>query len=154
MSNTFINILLTFFKKYDIIYVQFENKGLILSTSKKKNLNGHYEEKTVFIIPWGLMICLTAFAVGPYFIGSGFLFLICPAQAASLLLIPAFKKVKAPVFIKDKPQPTTKISKAKEEETKLKKQEQGQAQIQETPKKQTFVEKIQAKQTTQNIKVA
>ena len=84
--------------------------------SKNKNLNGHYEEKTVFIIPWGLMVCLAAFAVGPYFIGSGFLFLICPAQVASL--------------------------------------EQGQAQIQETPKKQTFVEKIQAKQTTQNIKVA
>ncbi len=122
--------------------------------SKNKNLNGHYEEKTVFIIPWGLMVCLAAFAVGPYFIGSGLLFLICPAQAASLFLIPAFKKIKAPVFIPDKPKPKTKISKTKEDKTKLKKQEQGQAQIQETPKKQTFVEKIQAKQTTQNIKVA
>ena len=121
--------------------------------SKKKKTNGHYKEKTIFIIPWGLIVCLAAFAVGPYFVGYDLLFLICPAQVASLLLIPAFKKVKAPVFIPDKTKPKTKISNANENE-KIKKQEQGQAQIKETTKKQTFVEKIQAQQKSQNAKVA
>lgn len=120
-----------------------------MSKKKKKKVRegGHYEEKTVFIIPWGAMLCWASFAIGPFYMGSGLAFLIIPAQLASLLLIPFFKKVKVPVFIKDKKTPTTKIKK-----------EKGKSQTQEIEnnkeiKKQkgSFVEMLQKQHQTQNL---
>lgn len=120
-----------------------------MSKKKKKKVRegGHYEEKTVFIIPWGAIVCWASFAIGPFYMGTGLAFLIIPAQLASLLLIPLFKKVKVPVFIKDKKAPTTKITK-----------EKGKSQTQEIEnnkeiKKQkgSFVEMLQKQHQTQNL---
>lgn len=120
-----------------------------MSKKKKKKVreSGHYEDRTVFIIPWGAMLCWASFAIGPFYMGSGLAFLIIPAQLASLLLIPFFKKVKVPVFIKDKKTPTTKIKK-----------EKGKSQTQEIEnnkeiKKQkgSFVEMLQKQQQAQNL---
>ena len=81
---------------------------------KKEKPKGHYEEKTVFIIPWGLIICMIAFGLGPFYMGTGLAFLMIPAQVSTLLLIPAYKPIKGKVFVKDKVQPITKISENKE----------------------------------------
>lgn len=83
------------------------------------NKEGHYEEKTVFIIPWGLITCIAAFSLGPFYIGTGLAFLMIPAQLSTLLLIPAYKAIKVKTFISDKKEPTTKISNSKEKEKNI-----------------------------------
>lgn len=80
---------------------------------KKEKSKGHYEEKTVFIIPWGLIACLVAFGLGPFYMGTNLAFLMIPAQLSTLLLIPVYKPIKGKVFVKDKVQPITKISETK-----------------------------------------
>lgn len=122
-----------------------------MSKKKKKKVRegGHYEEKTVFIIPWGAIVCWASFAIGPFYMGTGLAFLIIPAQLASLLLIPFFKKVKVPVFIKDKKAPTTKIAR---EKIKSQIKTQQNAKNKEFKKeKGSFVEMLQKQHQTQNL---
>lgn len=125
--------------------------------SKEIKQGGHYEEKTVFILPWGAILCILANSVGPFYMGTGLAFIVLPAQILSLLLIPAYKKIKAPVFVEDKKPPKTKISKQKEKEfTKTPlfklKHKIATKEFRKKPKqKVSFVEKLKATRESKNI---
>ncbi len=138
----------------------------------KKGQKGTYEEKTVFILPWGLLVCLLATCYD-YSFGTDLAFIILPAQFLSVLLIFAHKKIKKRVFVLDQKEiekekeakKAKKLAKKQEKENRRKKKKGGEKEVVKEEKKESkeftanykktnsFVEKLE-KSRGGNLKIS